>query len=559
MATDPYAQFADAPADPYSQFADAPQGGPPLTAAAVPIAQAAPPQSVGSWLNSNLVSPLARSAVRAVGAVPLMAEDFGVAARNVGSDISSNGFGAAMDHLMNGGQYPYELPSTTVNRALNAVTQAPTSTTGKLSELADAMLMGGAASSAGIPGLTAPTFGKVPAAFVSPGVPGVGLTSAQQNAADAGQSLGMQLTPGQQTGSRALQQFEAKLQSQPWTSGPFNKLGANNQAVLNSAWAGPRGGIGEGGASLDSTVLAKAADRTGEVFNKARNANSIVLADPKTTSGVLDGIDQDFEGLIPGSIRSNPLVSRFETLTGQGAVNGEQLGNLSSKLGTAANNQMTSPAGDRQLGQALYAVKDHADDLLQSTLTGSDAAAYAAARQQYRALMQLTARTGNVNPSTGNVGGSSLANYLQAKDRPGFLYGRNQSDAYNTARFAQAFKPIVGDSGTATRSWGGLGGMALSIPGWFLSRGYLSTAGQAAVRGLMSTPGALKNGVTPQTLSGLMTGIANLQPSLWATPDQANPRTQTKQAKAPRPMDPSTTPTISPPLLQQMQRARSGF
>jgi hypothetical protein len=32
------------------------------------------------------------------------------------------------------------------------------------------------------------------------------------------------------------------------------------------------------------------------------------------------------------------------------------------------------------------------------------------------------------------------------------MFAQNDSDLYNAARFAQAFRPIVGDSGTATRS-----------------------------------------------------------------------------------------------------------
>ena len=112
---------------------------------------------------------------------------------------------------------------------------------------------------------------------------------------------------------------------------------------------------------------------------------------------------------------------------------------------------MTSQGGDRQMGMALFAVKDHVDDLLESSLKGSTLDAFKTARQQYRNLMLLTQRSGVVNPSSGNVQGGALAQMLQQKDRPGFLFGKNDSDLYNAARFAQAFRPIVGDSGTATR------------------------------------------------------------------------------------------------------------
>lgn len=307
-----------------------------------------------------------------------------------------------------------------------------------------------------------------------------GLTAAQQQALERGTALGMRATPGQASGSRALQQFEAKLESQPLTSGPFNALKAANQRVLNGTAARA---IGETGTAVDSDTLARASERLGNVFESVRTPNRIVVADPSATSRALDVIDQSVEGLLPGdaSIRSNKLVQNLETLTQQSHIHGEQLGSLSSKLGRAAYKQMTSPNGDRDWGQALYAVKDHVDDLVQSTLSAEEAATYAAARTQYRNLMLLTSRTGIVNPSTGNISGAALANKLQQADRNGFLFGQNQSDWYNAARFAQAFKPIVGDSGTATRSMlHSPTDFVLSLPFNVATRAYLRTPAAAA-------------------------------------------------------------------------------
>lgn len=331
--------------------------------------------------------------------------------------------------------------------------------------------------------------------------PAAGLTAAQTQAAAAGQSLGMTMTPGQQTGSRALQQLEAKLESQPMTSGPFNTIKAANQQAVNRAWAGA---IGEGGNAVDSATLAQASDRLGQVFESVRSPNNVVATNPTATSQALDAIDQNVRGLLPGnaSIRDNPLVADLETMSSQGGITGQQLGSLSSKLGRAASKQMTTPGGDRDWGQALFAVKNHVDDMIQSTLSGPEAVQYGAARQQYRALMQLTARTGNVNPSTGNVSGANMANFLQQTDKRGFLFGNNQSDAYNAVRFAQAFKPIVGDSGTATRM--PLPGITQFLIGGAMNlgtRAYLrnggaglaatAEAGNAAARGIGAAGSAL--------------------------------------------------------------------
>ena len=344
-----------------------------------------------------------------------------------------------------------------------------------------------------------------------------GLNAAEQAAADAGEQLGMRLTPGQQAGNVSLRQFEAKLASQPWSSGPFNALDRANREALGTVSAQA---IGEAGNSVDAGVLGNAADRLGQVFESVRTPTNIVATNPQTTTNVLDTIDRTVRGLLPGNatIRDNPLVADIEQLAGSGSVTGEQLGSLSSKLGRAAYKAMSSPAGDRDWGQALYAVKDHVDDLLESSLTGPEQAAYATARQQYRALMQLT-KPGVVNPSSGAVSGATLANTLQRADRPGFLYGNNQSDLYNAARFAQAFKPVVGNSGTATRSWNPMS-MAMGIPANLLSRAYLSAPGSAVVRGVvgantaLAPPAAVGNAIAPWLQSGLPGASATLIPYL---------------------------------------------
>lgn len=338
------------------------------------------------------------------------------------------------------------------------------------------------------------------------------LTPAQQQAAQSGQQIGMTLTPGQASGNKALQQLEAKLESQPWTSGPFNALKRSNQEALNSQWAQQ---IGETGNSVDATVLGRANDRLGQVFDSVRDPSRVLSVNPQATKSAIDTIDQDVQGLIPGSIRDNPLVKQLETVTSTGSANGEQLGSLSSKLGKAAFKQMTSPSGDRDMGQALYAVKEHVDDLVEQTLNPQELAEYSAARGQYRNLMTLTSRVGIVNPSTGNISGASLANKLQQSDRQGFLFGKNQSDAYNAARFAQAFKPVVGDSGTATRTWN-IADLPLGIPSNIATRLYLTGPGGAIARGAVNTPALISNAAAA-TSRAIAPGIQVGLPALGQT------------------------------------------
>jgi hypothetical protein len=302
--------------------------------------------------------------------------------------------------------------------------------------------------------------------------PSSSLTEAQSRLLQRGQELGFRATPGQASGSRALQQMEARMESSPLFSGPFNEIRNMNQQALNRQVASA---IGETGDNLNSAVLGRAEARIGNVFDEvADNVSRVVPQDDVLTR--LASIEQEAEGLLSKPLLDNALVNQFFDRVATGEMTGAQLRNFSSKLGKSAKGQMTSASGDRELGEALFQVKDVVDDLIgQGIQDPGLAAAYNAARQQYRTLMQITTQPNVVNPSSGNVSGVNLAASLQRRDRSGFLFGRNESDLYDAARYAQAFRPIVGDSGTATRMMNidPLTAM-LSIPTNIATRGYTS-------------------------------------------------------------------------------------
>ncbi len=281
-----------------------------------------------------------------------------------------------------------------------------------------------------------------------------GLSSSQQSIMDWGRKQGFRLTPGQASGSRSLQQLEAKLESQPMTSGTFNRIKDANQTRLNQIAARA---IGENADEVSAEVLEQAHNRIGNIYKMIANDRSRAI-NPDDFLGRLQEIEMNYEGLIYNangdavSVLNNPLVKRMFGYAEKGQATGKQLQDLASRMGKAAKDQMTSANGNRQLGMALFEAKELADDLLEQGLTGQSLKAFQEARSQYRNLMLLTSRQGIVNPASGNVQGGSLASALQQQDRLGYLFNRNQGDLYNAARFAQAFKPVVGDSGTATRS-----------------------------------------------------------------------------------------------------------
>jgi len=275
-----------------------------------------------------------------------------------------------------------------------------------------------------------------------------GLTSAQQSILGRGKELGFRTTPGQETGSRSLQQMEARMESSPFTSGPFNTLKSENQRILNRATSQA---IGVDSAELSNPVLAQAQRQISNVYNQV--ASPVVKPlDGNTIQTGIEIVDKAFEGLTTQPFKSNIFVQQLQDLAIKGEASGNQLQTLSSKIGKRAKNEMTTAMGDRELGSALFQLKEMVDDALAQGLSREQQVAFQQARANYRNLMTIRSNQGVVNPSTGNVSGLNLASALTRKDPQGFVFGSNQSPMYDAARFAQAFRPIVGDSGTATRS-----------------------------------------------------------------------------------------------------------
>jgi len=278
--------------------------------------------------------------------------------------------------------------------------------------------------------------------------PSAGLTAAQQSILGRGKEMGFRTTPGQETGSRSLQQMEARMESNPFTSGPFNTIKDTNQKILNRSTAQA---IGVNSDELSNPVLAQAQRQISNVYNKV-GTPEVRKLDGNTIQNGIELVDNAFEGLTTQPFKSNIFVKQLQDYAAKGEATGNQLQTLSSKIGKRAKNEMTTAMGDRELGSALFQIKEMVDDALAQGLSKEQQAAFQLARSNYRNLMTIRSNQGVVNPSTGNVSGLNLASALTRKDPQGFVYGSNQTPMYEAARFAQAFKPIVGDSGTATRS-----------------------------------------------------------------------------------------------------------
>jgi hypothetical protein len=169
---------------------------------------------------------------------------------------------------------------------------------------------------------------------MTPGVVGAdasaALTEAQRAILDRGKAMGFRTTPGQETGSRSLQQMEARLESNPFTSGTFNEIKATNQSVLNKAAAQA---IGVDAAELSNPVLAQAQRQISAVYNKVASPNVQKLDQMYVMNGI-DLIDSAAEGLTTQPFKTNIFVKQLQELANKGEATGNQLTTLSSKIRT---------------------------------------------------------------------------------------------------------------------------------------------------------------------------------------------------------------------------------
>jgi hypothetical protein len=329
---------------------------------------------------------------------------------------------------------------------------------------------------------------------------GAALTAAQKAILDRGKAMGFKTTPAQETGSRSLLQMEARMESSPFTSAPFNTIKTENQKVLNRATAQA---IGVNSDELSNPVLAQAQRQISDVYKKVATPD-VRKVDGMTFMNNIDLIDNAFEGLTTQPLKTNILVKQLQDLATKGEASGVQLQNLSSKIGKRAKNEMTTAMGDRELGSALFQLKEMVDDALSAGLSKAEQEAFATARNNYRNLMTIRTASGVVNPSSGNVSGLNLASALTRKDPQGFVFGSNQTPMYEAARFAQAFRPIVGDSGTATRSmeYSPLN-MLLSMPTNLAARAYTSAPASSVLTRTVGGTGLMPNALEQAQVESL--------------------------------------------------------
>lgn len=274
------------------------------------------------------------------------------------------------------------------------------------------------------------------------------LREGQERALQAARKLGFRTTPAQASGSAGGQRFEAAMKGSPWSAGTFLKDQEFNQTLANKIAARA---IGESADSIDDVVRGRAAERIGSMFDDVASKHKTIRLDD-TFLDDLAKVDAEVNfgawAKIDESV--NDVIDNALDAASKGKITAAEYKRIATNLRRAAQKELETKAGDREAGIAIFKIKDALDDAMQRSLSPEDAAKFKEARGLWKNLVMIES-PGVVNQGTGDISLPKLANRLARMDKGGFSRGKNNSDLYEAARFGQAFKEAVGDSGTSTR------------------------------------------------------------------------------------------------------------
>ena len=398
-----------------------------------------------------------------------------------------------------------------VARALAAqpVTQAAAGAVGgAVGEATDNPLLGLAA------GVATPLAGAAVRRAISPVA--MNLTPEEQRLAALARGLGIELTPGQQTGSRALQTAESVLTTMPIAGNRQRAIYDTqregfNRAVLDTA------GIRADRASPD--VIDAAFSRLGATFDDLA-ARTTVQVDDQLFRDV-DSVVQEYGRRLPTDV-APVFQSYIDDLAqmkgammppppaGAGAagavrpaanvqtvqIPGEAFQNIVSGIRARARSASGNPA----LQEALNSLADAVNDNMIRSAPREVAEAWRDARRQYRNLLTIDKAAGagtQADRQAGNIPFGAFTNSVRQQDPRGFARGRGELN--DLARVGDFLAGKIPNSGTPERT---------SMANLLTGSTFLAPTAGASLMG--ANPGlAVASGVAGVTIPPLVQALIN--------------------------------------------------
>jgi len=326
--------------------------------------------------------------------------------------------------------------------------------------------------------------------------------------------LGLQVLPGDRTGSLGLHQIEGVLSRTPGGAGLFDRVKDANQRVINSTAAKS---IGETllptEQGLSSPVIARASERISKTFNELSAKSKVSLGDDFTK--LIVKLQTTNEKLGPfRNPQVDTLIEKSAQLAQMRDIPGDVYQTIRSELTSSADDAYR--AGNSAAGKAMKDIRNALDTSAKKGLSEADQATWDAVRSQYAHLKTLV--KGNVIEA-GNVKPNLIKNEMIKFNPQVYKSGKSNSPLADIGNIAESFKQMVPNSGTVERGvvnnmmFGNpLTGAPLMGLANLYSRAYLSNPGQAymtkgmvdlspQVQALLAKSGMLLGGVGGSNLN----------------------------------------------------------
>ena len=319
--------------------------------------------------------------------------------------------------------------------------------------------------------------------------------------------LGLELTPGQATGSIPLQKLEQTLAQRSGSAPVFAEFSDQNSRAIGRAASGA---MGQAADRIDEGVFAAARQQMSAEFNRLTKGKNVKLGQrflddlAAVDRAHVQPLAEGFPSMASG--KASEVLDDALNLASKGQMKGELYQQVRGKLGQRADDAFKG--GDAQLGQALKGVIDALDDAAGQSLTKTEQAAWHQVRKQYAALKLL--EKGNI-VKDGKVSPQLLQNALRQKYPQVYKEGGLDGPLMDIARYAEGIRPLP-DSGTAGQLAAQQAGPYSALVG--------SPLRYAAAQALLSKPGRAWLGsgrLDEEAMRRLMQGGGMLGPAAFGS------------------------------------------
>ena len=344
------------------------------------------------------------------------------------------------------------------------------------------------------------------------------LTPEEQRRAAIATQYGIQLTPGQQTGSRPLQALESSFAQLPFSSGRQNAIYDAQRTGFN------RAALSKAGVNADRVspeVIDRAFTDIGKRFDDLA-ARTTVRPDAQFSQDIA-AVANNYGRRLPTDVAPvfNSYMADLDPLLQAAAkgqnpqIDGRTFQNISSNLARAARNARTRP----ELQEALNSLRGALDDALERSaaqganpqiprLPGAGGSSdnladeWREARRQYRNLLMIDEAAGagtQADRAAGNLSFGAMRSAVDRADPRGFARGRGEMA--DIAQLGDFLAQKIPNSGTPERQ------AAMRI-----AQGGMGAGGLG---------GAMAFGADPLLAAGLTAGALAMPPILQGAMNSA--------------------------------------